>query len=51
MCIIRIILNIFYFVIFIPIAIIIFKQIKNIASKDEDDEEDEDDDKKDKKDE
>lgn len=43
---------IFYFVIFIPIAIIIFKQIKNIASKDDDDdEEDEEEDKKDKKDE
>lgn len=33
---------VFYFIVFIPIALIIFKQIKNIASKDEDDDEEDD---------
>lgn len=37
---------IFYFFIFIPIAIIIFKQIKNIASNDEDEDDEDDEEKK-----
>lgn len=37
---------VFYFFIFIPIAIIIFKQIKSIVSHDDDDDEEDDDDKK-----
>lgn len=39
---------IFYFLIFIPIAIIIFKQIKNIASSDDEEEDDDDDENEDK---
>lgn len=41
-------LYVFYFVIFIPIALIIFKQIKNIASKDDEDDEEDKEDKGDK---